>query len=142
MPDTSSRFRATTTPVMAAAALEILTGAGLIAAPSQLARLLFAAGMGGSGDLVGRIAGIVMVCLATACWPRTESSSPQTLVPLFALSLLGAIYLLVVGVSGPNAGPLLWPAFVAHAVLAALLARAWLTSRHPSAGASNTAEKS
>ncbi len=133
MSDTSSGLRATTTPVMAAAALEILTGAGLIAAPSLLARLLFGSEMGGSGDLVGRIAGLVMVCLAAGCWPRAERGSPQALAPLVALSLLAAIYLLVVGVSGANAGPLLWPAFAAHALLAALLARAWIASRHPSA---------
>jgi hypothetical protein len=131
MADTGSGLRATTMPMMAAAALEMLTGAGLIAAPSLLARLLFGSEMGGSGDLVGRIAGLVMLCLAAACWPRgTERDSTQALSPLLALSLLAAIYLLVVGVGRANAGPLLWPAFATHALLAALLARAWMASRH------------
>ena len=48
----------------AAAGLEVVTGAGLVVAPSLLARLLFGSEMNGSGDLVGRISGLVMLCLA------------------------------------------------------------------------------
>ncbi len=121
-------------PVLAAAGLEILTGAGLIAAPSLLARLLFGSEMGGSGDLVGRISGLVMLCLAVGCWPgASERSSPQALASLVALSALAALYLLVVGVGGTNVGLLLWPAFAAHALLAVLLARVWMVSRRPRA---------
>ncbi len=118
----------------AAAGLEVLTGAGLLTAPSLLARLLFGSEMGGSGDLVARIAGLVMLCLAAGCWPRaSEGDSPQALAPLLALSALAALYLLVVGIGGANVGVLLWPAFAAHAILAALLARVWLVSRRPRA---------
>jgi hypothetical protein len=53
-----------------AAGLEVVTGAGLVVAPSLLARLLFGSEMNASGDLVGRIAGLVMLCLAFGCWPR------------------------------------------------------------------------
>jgi hypothetical protein len=121
-----------TAPVFAAAGLEILTGAGLIAAPSLLARLLFGSEMGGSGDAVGRIAGLVMVCLAVGCWPGpSEGGSPRALGPLLALSVLAALYLLAVGVGGVNVGLLLWPAFAAHAILAGLLGRNWMASRRP-----------
>jgi hypothetical protein len=117
-----------TAPVFAAAGLEMWTGAGLIAAPSLLARLLFGSEMGGSGDLVGRIAGLVMLCLAVGCWPRaSERGSRQALAPLLALSVLASLYLLIVGVGGANAGVLLWPAFAAHAILAGLLARVWIS---------------
>ncbi len=134
MADTNSSLAPAATPVIAAAVLEMLTGAGLVAGPSLLARLLFGSEMAGSGDLVGRIAGLVMICLAVGCWPRdAERGSPRALAPLLALSVLAAIYLLVVGVGGTNAGPLLWPAFAAHALLAVLLARVWMASRHPSA---------
>jgi len=123
-----------TAPIFAAAGLEILTGAGLIGAPSVLARLLFGSEMGGSGDAVGRIAGLVMLCLAVGCWPSpSERGSLRALAPLLALSVLAALYLLVVGVGGANVGVLLWPAFAAHAILAGLLARVWMASRRPSA---------
>ena len=116
-------------PAAAAAALEIVTGAGLVVAPSLLARLLFGSEMGGTGDIVGRIAGLVMICLAAACWPRGPEGARQALAPLLALSWLAAAYLLVVGASGANVGPLLWPAFLAHLVLGVLLGRVWFTSR-------------
>ncbi len=121
-------------PAIAAAGLEILTGAALFVAPSLLARLLFGSEMGGSGDHVGRIAGLVMLCLAVGCWPRaSEGVSPRALASLLALSALAALYLLVVGAGGANVGLLLWPAFAAHAILAGLLARVWLAGRRSSA---------
>jgi hypothetical protein len=46
-------------------------GAGLVVAPSLPARLLFGSAMNASGDLVGRISGLVMLFLALGCWPRT-----------------------------------------------------------------------
>jgi hypothetical protein len=39
---------------------------------------------------------------------------------------LGALYFLYLAVRGQWLGPLLWPAVVAHAALAVLLARVWL----------------
>ncbi len=130
MVDKGSSVTQEAAPVLAAAGLEILTGAGLFAAPSLLARLLFGSEMGGSGDAVGRIAGLVMLCLAVGCWPgASERGSPRALAPLLALSVLAALYLLVIGVGGANVGLLLWPAFAAHALLAVLLARAWMVSR-------------
>ena len=53
-----------------AAGLKVVTGAGLVVAPSLLAKLLFASEMNPSGDLVGRISGLVMVCLALGRRPR------------------------------------------------------------------------
>lgn len=131
--DKDARITATA-PLFAAAGLEMLTGAGLIAAPSLLAQLLFGSEMGGSGDLVGRISGLVMLCLAVGCWPRaSERGSRQALAPLLALSVLAALYLLIVGIGGANVGVLLWPAFAAHAILGGLLARVWIAGRSPSA---------
>ena len=119
---------------VAAAGLEILTGATLFAAPSLLARLLFGSELGGSGESLARISGLVMLCLAVGCWPSaSERGSPRALAPLLALSVLAALYLLVVGVGGANVGLLLWPAFAAHALLAGLLARVWMASRRSDA---------
>jgi hypothetical protein len=88
-------------------------------APSLLARLLFGSEMNASGDLVGRIAGLVMLCLALGCWPRAfEGEDRQALAPLLALSLLATVY----GMGGMNVGVLLWSAAAAHLILAILLA--------------------
>jgi hypothetical protein len=113
-----------------AAGLEVATGVGLVVAPSLLATLLFGSEMNASGDLVGRISGLVMLCLALGCWPRAfEGEARQALAPLIALSLLATVYLVYVGMGGVNVGVLLWPAAAAHLILAILLARAWMSRR-------------
>ena len=72
----------------AAAGLEVVTGGGLVVAPSLLARLLFGSEMNASGDLVGRISGAVMLCLALGCWPRAfEAEDRKALATLLALIL-------------------------------------------------------
>jgi hypothetical protein len=112
----------------AASGLEVLTGLGLVVAPSLLSRLLFGSDLNAAGEATGRIAGLVMLCLAAGCWPRgSEDGGSRTLAPLLALSLLAALYLAIVGLSGANVGLLLWPAFVAHAILAGLLAWSWIS---------------
>lgn len=45
---------------------------------------------------------------------------------MLTYSVLAAVYLLALGLGGALGGTLLWPAMIAHAVLSALLARAWL----------------
>ena len=91
--------------IAAAAGLEIVTGAGLVVAPSLLAILLFGSEMNAVGNLVGRIAGVVMPCLAFGCWPRSfEGTDRQTLTPLIVLSLLAAIFLIYVGMGGLHNG--------------------------------------
>jgi hypothetical protein len=116
--------------VAAAAGLEVVTGAGLVVAPSLLAKLLFGSEMNASGDLVSRISGLVMLCLALGCWPRAfEGGDRQTLAPLIALSLLATAYLIYVGMGGVNVGVLLWPAAATHVILAILLTRAWMSRR-------------
>jgi hypothetical protein len=116
--------------VRAASELEVLTGAGLVVAPSLLARLLFGSELNPVGEATGRISGLVMLCLAAGCWPRgSEAGSPQALAPLLALSVLATLYLVVIGLAGTTVGVLLWPAAAAHAVLAILLARAWMKAR-------------
>ncbi len=116
--------------IAAAAGLEVVTGAGLIIAPSLLARLLFGSEMNAAGDLVARISGLVMLCFALGCWPRAfKGEDRQTLTPLLALSLLAAVFLIYVGIRGMNVGALLWPAAAAHLILAILLARTWMRRR-------------
>ncbi len=113
----------------AASGLEVLTGVGLIVAPSLLARLLFGSDLNGAGEAMGRIAGLVMLCLAAGCWPRAASAESHALIPLTALSWLVAAFLIVTGLVGANVGVLLWPATALHLILAVLLTRAWMESR-------------
>ena len=114
----------------AASGLEVLTGLGLVLAPSLLARLLFGSDLNGAGDATGRIAGVVMVCLAAGCWPRdAEITQYGALIPLCALSWIAAAFLVVSGAVGANVGLLLWPAAALHVALAVLLTRAWMESR-------------
>lgn len=116
--------------VRAASGLEMLTALGLVAAPSLLTRLLFGSDLNGAGEATGRIAGLVMLCLAVGCWPRdVQNSQRQVLLPLVALSWLAAAFLIVTGAAGANVGLLLWPAAVLHVIFGALLMRAWLESR-------------
>jgi hypothetical protein len=126
-----SSARSRTMWIAAAAGLEVITGVGLVVVPSLLARLLFGSEMNATGDLVGRISGLVMLCLALGCWPRAFKSEDrqQTLAPLFALSLLATVFLIYVGIRGVNVGVLLWPAAAAHLILAILLARGWMSRR-------------
>ena len=114
----------------AASGLEVLTGAGLIVAPSRLARLLFGSDLNAAGEATGRIAGLVMLCLAAGCWPRgIEAGSSQALAALLALSVLAGAFLIITGLIGANVGALLWPAAALHLILAVLLTRAWMESR-------------
>ncbi len=113
----------------AASGLEVLTGVGLIVAPSLLAQLLFGSDLIGGGVARGRISGLVMMCVAAACWPRAASAATHALMPLTALSWLAAAFLIVTGLIGANVGILLWPAAALHLILAVLLTRVWMESR-------------
>ena len=116
--------------IAAAAGLEVVTAAGLVFAPSLLASLLFGSGMNAAGDLVARISGLVMLCLALGCWPhRPKDEDLQTLRPLLALSLLAAVFLIYVGIRGVNVGALLWPAATVHLIFSVLLTRTWMSRR-------------
>jgi hypothetical protein len=72
-----SSARSRTMWIAAAAGLEVITGVGLVVVPSLLARLLFGSEMNATGDLVGRISGLVMLCLALGCWPRAFKSEDR-----------------------------------------------------------------
>jgi hypothetical protein len=113
----------------AASGIEVLTGLGLVVAPSLLARLLFGSDLNGAGEATGRIAGLVILCLAVACWPRdAQSDQSQAMLPLAALSSLAAAFLILSGLASANVGLLLWPAAALHVILGILLTRAWMGS--------------
>ena len=115
--------------VIAAAGLEVLTGAGLVVAPSLLATLLFGSEMNATGNLVGGISGLVMICLALGCWPRAFDGENRALLPLLSLSVAAVVFLGYVGIGGANVGVLLWPTAATHFIIAILLVRSWMSRR-------------
>jgi hypothetical protein len=100
-----------------AAISEIATGVALLLAPSLVGQWLFGVELVDIAMALARLAGIALIGLGVACWPGTP------LLGMLTYSVAAALYLAYVGYSGGPSGILLWPAVVAHVVLAALLAR-------------------
>ncbi len=114
-----------------AAGLEAAVGLLLLVSPSLVASSLFGAELPEPGQALGRLAGITLLALAAACWPQpgTPKHSIGALRGLLTYNLLATAYFLYVGIDGRWAGILLWPAAVLHAVVTALIVRAWLVAR-------------
>lgn len=114
--------------IVVAAAVEVGTALVLLIRPTLFMRLLFGVAPPGVGVALGRLAGIALIALALACWPRqnVRSEANSALLALLVFSLLAALYLVYVGIRGELVGVLLWPAAATHAGLAILLGRAWL----------------
>lgn len=102
-----------------AAIAEAATGLAALADPSLVVGLLFGAPLTSAGVMVGRFAGIALIGLGIACWP--DSSGRQPHYGMLVYGMLATLYLLYVGVVGHGAGVLLWPAVVAHVLIAAML---------------------
>jgi hypothetical protein len=111
--------------VIAAAAVEVVTGIVLIIRPSLFGWLVFGAGFSPAGQALGRLAGFSLFALALACWPRLGADRVSSIRALLLFSLLSAIYLIYLGVHRGLVGPLLWPAVALHAALTIMLIRGW-----------------
>jgi hypothetical protein len=116
-----------------AAAAEAATGLAFLVMPAVMARLLFSAELTGVAPAIARVGGIALIALGVACWPGRTA-----LCGMLTYNALGALYFLFLAIRSEWTGPLLWPAVVAHAVIAILLGRAWLKNRSPQ-GPSNHA---
>ena|SRR5271165_5459921 len=113
----------TTTVLRLSAAIEVATGAALIAVPGLVAHLLLGAGLSDAGIAVARLTGIALLCLGLACWPGADHASNAAIRALFAYNLLAGIYLGYLRVGGGFVSYLLWPACGLHLALGLLLAR-------------------
>jgi hypothetical protein len=102
------------------AVAEGATGLALIVVPSLVGRLLLGAELTGVSIPVARVTGIALLALGVCCWPGSNA-----LCGMLTYGALVTLYLAYLGVIGEWVGPLLWPAVVIHALLTALLGRAW-----------------
>lgn len=99
-----------------AAVLEAATGVALLIVPSLVGQLLLGTEPTGIAVVVARVAGIALIALAVACWPGPP------LAGMLTYSAAVTAYLGYLGFSAASSGILLWPAFVLHLILTALLA--------------------
>ena len=106
--------------------LEVVTGMALIVVPSLVVKLLFGADIAGIAIVTSQFAGLALMSLGVACWPRGSASS--ALYGMLTYSSLATLGLLYVILGTKWNGPLLWPAVVLHAALTLFLARAWFKS--------------
>ena len=106
------------------AVTEAATGLALLVVPSRVARLLLGTELTGVSIPIARVAGIALIALGVACWPGRPA-----LCGMLTYSALATVYLGYIAIGGEWVGPLLWPAVVVHAILTALLARAWFNAR-------------
>jgi hypothetical protein len=106
-----------------AATFEAVTGIALIFAPN-IARLLLGTDISGAALVIARMAGVGLLLLGVACWPRVEGTIPRLramlIYNLFATACLGYLRF-----SSQSVGKLLLPALAVHAVLAILFIGAW-----------------
>ena len=109
-----------------AAVTEVATGIALLILPSLVVRLLLGAELTGASIPVARVLGIALIALGVCCWP---GSTP--LCGMLTYGALVTVYLAYLGLVRGFTGILLWPAVVVHAILTALLARAWFQSQKP-----------
>jgi hypothetical protein len=101
---------------LATAVIEVGAGLGLVAAPEIVAKLLFAADVGGAGAPLGRMAGVALLALGVASW-LTRDRPAKALVSGMLLYNCGVAFVLAVaGLSGMT-GILLWPAVALHAAM-------------------------
>jgi hypothetical protein len=102
---------------------EVVTGMALIVVPSLVVKLLFGADIADIAVVTSQFAGLALLSLGVACWPRGSASS--ALAGMLTYSSLATLGLLYLALGGKWSGPLIWPSVMLHAVLTLLLARAW-----------------
>ena len=106
---------------MAAASLEIVVGAILVAVPDFPSAVLFAARPEGIAIVLARFGGIALLALGIGCLPWRGAGSRSTVLRLLAFDAGAAILLAWVGIATAFRGFLLWPGAILHALIAVAL---------------------
>lgn len=114
---------------------ETATALAAILAPTVLAGLLFGREIDMLTQQVVRFAGIILLSLVVAIWPRQSGAAPQPTAALLLYNVLCMALLAYVALVQGLHGWLLWPAVIAHAAIAV----AQYVTRHPSAEVSSPA---
>ena len=104
----------------ATAAIELPTGVALLAAPSFVAKLLLGEALDpGTPIVLGRVAGAALIAIGLSCFAERETDGPSGLpIGLLIYNAAVAVLLAQAALLGHMRGPVLWPAVVAHALLA------------------------
>ena len=121
----SSRFesidRTTLVPFfVVSAAMEVVAGVALLAAPDVAIRLFFGYSTSGAGTALGRLAGAALVSLGAACWFARHdgiSAAASALVRGMLTYNAAMVVLVLTGSLGPI-GPLLSGAALLHGGMA------------------------
>lgn len=100
---------------------ELATGLALAAMPALVVALLLAPVTSETVIPVARVAGIALIALGLACWPRRDLTEDAVCRSLLTYNLLVAVYLAYLGGVEHLGGSLLWPAVGLHALVAGLL---------------------
>jgi len=107
--------------VQAAAWLEIIVGAVLIAAPDVPCLLVFGSRPEAIGRPLARWVGITLCALGIACVPsRNAESNRNAVLGLFVFNVGVTVLFACVGVVTVH-GFLLWPVVILHAIIAVAL---------------------
>jgi hypothetical protein len=109
---------------MLSVAVEALTGAALLVAPSFVARLLLGGGLSPEGTAVGRVCALALLSLAAACWPQpvSDDRTAAAFRGMFPYNAIVGLFLGYLWVRGNTVGPLLLLATIFHLVMTILLA--------------------
>jgi hypothetical protein len=113
--------------------IEAATGLGLLVAPAMVAKLVLGAEIEGIATIIGNIAGLALISLAIACWPRVQAKGGGSYAAMLVYNLLVALLLAETGASEVASGILLWPVVVIHLIFTVLIAVALIGSRRGAA---------
>ena len=106
------------------AAIEILTGIGMLVVPAFLIGLLLGDGLAPIGIAVTRVLGIGLLSLGIAGWDSQEQAQGKALGPrtgLFVYNIAATAIFVFLGTTGAMNGLLLWPAAALHLVIGLLM---------------------
>ena len=117
--------------------LEIVTGLGLLVAPSGVASLLLRSALVGPGEVIARVGGGALVALGIACWgARQTPSAPASLGVTWGFLAYNVIACATLASAGPaltSGGLPAMGAAVLHGMLGVGLIGALLSWGPPSA---------
>jgi hypothetical protein len=93
--------------LIASCSFEAATGVGLVLAPALLAQLVLGTTLDPSAAVIAKIAGLALVSLAIACWPRPQGSTESPYVALLVYNVVAALLLINASIAGTASGVLL-----------------------------------